>query len=198
MQNRRGFTIIELVVVMVIMAILLTLSVISINNSQANARNSQRNTDVEIIARGLEQRYKQGNDKVSVDSTKGSYPTVDEMRHILGATIMYMTPDTVQGGYPADALPGTVIKNFTPPGATSTDSFITPACTGIEFNCPVVDTAATGSTTSNSVTIGQYYYEPITRDNTICMFQTGDCVRYNLYWRTETDNVKHIIRSTHQ
>ena len=54
MNARRGFTIVEIVIVMVIMAILIGLAVLNISSTQANARDNKRKTDVENIARGLE------------------------------------------------------------------------------------------------------------------------------------------------
>ena len=50
MRKPRGFTIVELVVVMTIMAILLTLGVVCLNASQLNARNMKRDTDLDAIA----------------------------------------------------------------------------------------------------------------------------------------------------
>lgn len=196
MRHRRGFTIVELVVVMVIMAILLTLSVIGMSKSQANARDAQRNNAVDIIARGLENRYKQGNATITAPSTvaAGAYPDINEMKHILGTTVAMFTPNSVPGGYPTDALPGTSATSFTPPGATGFTGFIVPTCAG---TCSVDDTSAAGSSAGNGVTISQYYYEPIDADGDICN-APGQCVRFNLYWRTEVDNTTHIIRSKHQ
>lgn len=56
MYTRRGFTVVELVVVMVIMAILLAIGGLAIGSSRANARDAERTSDIEILARGLETR----------------------------------------------------------------------------------------------------------------------------------------------
>lgn len=197
MRLRRGFTIVELVIVMVIMAILLTLSVISISSSQANSRDNQRNTSAAIIARGLENRYKQGNKTVTTPSTvaAGSYPDINEMRHILGTTIAGWSPSVVSGGYPSEALPGTAAADFNPPGTTGFTGFTMPTCSGV---CATVDdTGTANSTAGNAVTTAQYYYEPIDADDKVCA-TPGTCVRFNLYWRTEVDNTVHTIRSKYQ
>lgn len=196
MRHRRGFTIVELVVVMVIMAILITLSTLGFSRSQANARDSQRNTSIDIIARGLENRYKQGNATITAPATvaPGAYPDINEMKHILGTTVASFTPSSVSGGYPADALPGTSVVNFTPPGTTGFTGFVIPTCAG---TCAVNDSAVIGSTAGNTVTPAKYYYEPINAKGNICNVP-GQCVRYNLYWETEVDNVNHIIRSKYQ
>lgn len=198
MQRRLGFTIVELVVVMVIMAILLTLATFNISGSQANARDNERNTDMAVVARGLETRYKEGNPDVTAPSyvAPGSYPDITEMAHILGASNASFTPTQIAGGYPSDALPGTVAANFSPPGAASTPyaGFVIASCAG---TCGAAnDSAVTGSTTGSAVTKAQYYYEPIDANGNIC--SGVPCVRYNLYWHTEVDNLSHILRSKHQ
>lgn len=197
MQRRLGFTIVELVVVMVIMAILLTLATFNISGSQANARDNERNTDIAIIARGLETRYKEGNPDITAPSyaSPGSYPDTTEMAHILGANNATFTPAQIVGGYPSDALPGTVAANFSPPGAASTPyaGFIIASCSG---TCSVADSSASGSAAGKAMTKAQYYYEPIDANGNICSGVA--CVRYNLYWHTEVDNLSHVLRSKHQ
>lgn len=198
MRRRSGFTIIELIVVMVIMAILLTLAGLSLSGSQANARDNQRNTDITIIARGLETRYKEGNPDITSPSyvAPGSYPDITEMSHILGASVSGFTPSQITGGYPGDALPGTAAANFSPPGAASTPyaGFVIASCSG---TCSAAnDSLASGSTAGSTKTKSQYYYEPIDASGNIC--SGVPCVRYNLYWHTEVDNLSHVLRSKHQ
>ena len=197
MRQWSGFTIIELVVVMVIMAILLTLAGFNISGSQANARDNERNVDASTIARGLETRYKEGNPSVTAPAyvSAGSYPDIREMAHIIGGSDSGFTPNQIAGGYSNEALPGTTVQNFSPPGAANTPyaGFVIASCAGA---CIANDSATTGSTTGKAVTKSQYYYEPIDANGNICTGTT--CVRYNLYWHTEVDNTSHIIRSKHQ
>lgn len=203
MRQRRGFTIIELVVVMVIMAILLTLAGFSINGAQANARDSQRNTDISIISRGLETRYKEGDAYANGPSgyvVAGSYPDINEMASIIGQTVTGFSPSQ-SGGYSNNALPGTAVEDFTPPGVGggAYAGFTIVTCSGSSTSVcttPANDSASTGSTWGNSVTKDKFYYEPIDANGNICRATT--CVRYNLYWRTEVDNQAHILRSKHQ
>lgn len=63
-----GFTVVELVVVMVIMAILLTLGVASYNSYQVNVRDSERLADINAIATGLEARYDKGNSSITLNA----------------------------------------------------------------------------------------------------------------------------------
>jgi prepilin-type N-terminal cleavage/methylation domain-containing protein len=62
MKHREGFTLIELLITVTIMVVLLALTVISLRSTQANARDEERKTDVNIIARHLEVFYDSGTD----------------------------------------------------------------------------------------------------------------------------------------
>lgn len=69
---RRGFTIVELVIVITIMGILLVLGVVNLRSTQANARDDERKTDIESLALQLESFYTSGNDD---STTFGRYPS---------------------------------------------------------------------------------------------------------------------------
>jgi len=73
-MNRRGFTIVELIITISIMAILLTLGTISLSDSQANARDSERKTDINTIALHLETFYISGTNSSTIltDCTGGN------------------------------------------------------------------------------------------------------------------------------
>jgi general secretion pathway protein G len=63
--RRHGFTIVELLVVIVVIAILAAITIVAFNGIQARARDSQRKSDVKVIAKALEMYY--------ID--KGNYPS---------------------------------------------------------------------------------------------------------------------------
>lgn len=71
MNRRDGFTIVELIIVIVIMAILLVLAVVNLGSSQVGARDDERTTDIANIARALEQFYTSGTDG---STSTGFYP----------------------------------------------------------------------------------------------------------------------------
>jgi len=71
-MKRRGFTIVELAVVITIMGILLVLGVVVLDTSQINARDSERKTDIESIAINLDTFYTSGTDG---STTIGRYPS---------------------------------------------------------------------------------------------------------------------------
>lgn len=95
---RRGFSIVELIIVITVMGILLVLGVVNMRNAQANARDENRKTDAETIAVQLENFYLSGTNSSTDVST---YPTTD-----LTTNVQVTLRD-------AD------MKNFTAPGATS-------------------------------------------------------------------------------
>ncbi len=72
--TKNAFTIVELIIVITIMAILITLGVVNLRGTQANARDNERKTDIETIAQHLETYYKGGTDSspANVDCTGGS------------------------------------------------------------------------------------------------------------------------------
>jgi prepilin-type N-terminal cleavage/methylation domain-containing protein len=193
MRRQRGFTIVELVVVLTIMAILLVLVTVGLNASQVNARDAKRKADIEAISRGLEVRYKQGNQKITsapgVNYSAGGYPGVLEYLHLLGwdLTNNNFVPAQVVGGYLTEALPGTSPSNFMSPGKNY----------GIDIYCFFCGVGPEDSARINSiVTTDKYIYEPLTATGGQCNGE--QCERYNLYYRTEADNVVHTVRSDHQ
>lgn len=71
-MNRRGFSVVELLIIIVVMGILLTLAVVNLRDSQKNGRDAERKADVESIALHLETFYTSGTD----GSTEiGRYPS---------------------------------------------------------------------------------------------------------------------------
>ena len=188
MYRRYGFTLVELMITITIMVILLTLTVVSLRSSQANARDEKRKTDIENIARGLENRYRDGNSRATASyALKGSYPSTNEILHAQGQSMPDFTPAQISQGYLTDLLPGTTKESFIPPGNSGA---FAPICTG---SC---QPAGTQSVIDAATTTNKYIYEPIDRSNNVCI--ATDCVRYNLYFRTETNNTVQTVRSKNQ
>lgn len=187
---------------MVIMAILLTLSVVAIGSVQRDARDRERQADVEQLARGLEQRYVQGNSVVlrtgidgnSADvntAVAGGYPSVLEALHITGwdLAVNNYHPTKIPNGYRVEALPGTTKDSFTAPGQTLYAAFNV-YC----FFCGVGP--ENQAYLSTLVTKDTYIYEPLTASGQQCNDEI--CARFNLYYRKEADSTYTVIRSKHQ
>ncbi len=188
MNRRAGFTLTELLITITIMVILTVLSVVILHSSQVSARDEERKTDVDNIARGLELRYTNGNSKVTGPSyvQKGSYPGTNEMLHAFGFDRSDFVPTVIPGGYLTTLMPETSPSNFTPPGGGAFDISCVWACLPAETQS-VIDAATTTS---------KYVYEPVDRNGNVCA--NGDCVRFNLYYRTEKDNVLRKVVSKRQ
>lgn len=73
-MKRAGFTAVELLVVIIIMAILLTLAVVNVRSTQVQARDNERIADVENIALALESFY-----TTEHDNFRNTYPGVIEL-----------------------------------------------------------------------------------------------------------------------
>lgn len=199
MQTRRGFTIVEMVVTLAIMAILLTLTVVSLDQSQVNARNAKRRADTQAIARGLEVRYKQGNPRASESSgmtNPGQYPGINEWSHVQGVDMgATWTPTIVSGGYQTDEYNGTTSSNFSPPTSGSGSVFKI-ICTGAGCTQPAGNitqiTTAMGSNNDN------YVYEPVDSSGNPC--SGSGCVAFNLYYHLEGDPAAtyQVINSEHK
>ena len=64
LKSKKGFTIVELLIVIVVIAILAAISIVAYNGIQQRARDSQRKSDVASITKALELYY----------ADKGKYP----------------------------------------------------------------------------------------------------------------------------
>lgn len=190
MKRQAGFTLIELLITITIMVVLVVLAVVSLRTTEANARDEKRKTDVENIARGLELRYINGNSKVTGPAyvQKGMYPGVQEILHASGQdrSSVGFVPGQVVGGYLTEMIADTSTSNFTPPGGGYFGLICLFAC----------QPAETQSVADAATTISTYIYEPIDAAGNICF--DGGCVRYNLYYRTEKDNLLHKVVSKNQ
>jgi prepilin-type N-terminal cleavage/methylation domain-containing protein len=107
MKSRSGFTIVEILIVIVIVAILATLSIVTYSKIQADARDSDRASKVSIIAGELEKYY----------SKNGEYPGCAAMTQA-GAVVV----QDVLVGMDASAL-------ITPSSSTGTTNSI--VCTAL-------------------------------------------------------------------
>lgn len=197
---KRGFTIVEVLITLVIMAILLTLGVVSLRGMQANARDKERQTDVETIARGLERRYNEGNPVAvhsnGVEHKPGRYPSIIEMWHAIGFAVGDFTPSS-PGQYLNKLMPGTSDAAFEPPTPAGWFDVICigSGCTGKTPESSAALNAHFGPSTGT--TTDKYVYEPIDADNDFCHV-TDECVRFNLYWYSEVDSAVRKVESKHQ
>ena len=165
---RRGFSIVELIIVITIMGILLVLGVVNMRSTQANARDEERTTDIETIALQLESYFQSGTDGWNVST--GSYPT----------TALVSSVQTT--------LRDADMKNFTAPGAASLAASFVSATNG----------GQTTSSVLPQPSISQYVYQPLQPDGTLCTGVMTDCRKFNLYYRSETSASVIMVTSKNQ
>lgn len=189
MKRSSGFTLIELLITISIMVILMTLAVVSIRSTQVNARDDERTTDIENLARGLERRYNEGNSRVIGWTSQGSYPGYNEFLHATGSSFWcspdpgYFSPCSVSGGYMTDFWPGTTKDAFTAPNGT--------------FNSVKTQSDVAGAVTKATLIAGgNYFYEPLTNTGATC--SSGGCTHYNLYYQRESDSTTQTKKSKNQ
>ena len=84
MDGRRGFTLIELIVVIAIIGILATISVIGFSRYQAETRDARRASSISVIAESLEKYYDANGEYPSCTAITATPPTIstDTLKNI--------------------------------------------------------------------------------------------------------------------
>lgn len=179
-----GFTIVELIVTISIMVILMTIITVRLISTQANARDEERASDTITIVKGLETYYQNGSPKAG--TPKGYYPGGQQVQTAAATSPPF-----------SEFLEGVSTSSYTAPKRDMTNSF------GVN---PSYASAPIGSNPDGSYSDAQarpllatfhYLYQPLKRDNSFCANYL-DCVKFNLYYISEADNVVHVIRSKNQ
>lgn len=175
-MNRRGFTVIEILVIIAVMGILLTLAVVNLRSSQINARDAERRADIESITTHLEVYYTSGTDNSSI---VGRYPSTAALT----------------------AGANSILSTFRD---ADRESFIAPETKDADddINEHIVETfqaATNNSSDPNSLepepTINTYIYQPLKNDGSICQYTSDECRSYNLYYMQESDSTVITIKS---
>ena len=166
-MNRRGFTVVEIIITVTVMGILLLLAVVNLSATQVRARDDTRKTSVASIATALEAYY---SIRPNTTAEIGRYP----------ATTQVDTPAEIQSSFP-DA---------------TTSSFIAPGASDITSSF-IMATNATQTTTgvTPQPTVSQYVYQPISGTGTLCTSSATNCRKFNLYYRLEGDNTVYRVES---
>ncbi len=168
---RRGFTIVELIITITIMAILMVLAVVNITGSQLSARDDKRLGDVQAIASNLESYYIGSSNT----GTAGSYPGTTDVSDASNAVIKTVLPDIDP-------------KSILAPGVTGTTKSLISATNNTQTTVGVAP----------QPTISQYVYQPLQSSGALCTAYAQGCRKFNIYYHTEADNAVHVVTSKNQ
>lgn len=174
MKYSRGFTLIELIIVMVVMAVLMALGVVGLNTTQKQARDKERSADIEIIQRSLEQYYERGDVSVSTP-TKGTYPSTTQFDGFISAGTQY------------EILPSLNQAALTPP---SKSVISLESSSGTTEASPV---AIVNPGITTKLNAGKYVYKPMTSTSEASC--SSSCSRYALLYKEEQSGTVKIILS---
>ena len=207
-MKRRGFTIVELTIIIVVMAILLALGMAGFRSSMISARNDMRRTNAEVLARGLESYYLKADNRYTTATRAGNrYPSLHDQMHAVGWSMPGYTPAQVDGGYKNDWLTGVperIVDNsrsmYWVPGNSLGGGGTTP---NMPDNSAAV-LADSGNTVDTIVYEAIMFYpaDGWGPDRFgMCLGADQNCTSYNIYYQTENftgPNTVHRIESKRQ
>lgn len=178
MKTNRGFTIVELIITITILAILMTLAVVNLRSTQVQARDAERKSDIGAMAKRLDALYKRGF-PAAAGSLRGSYPITSQM-----------ADDTTRKAIFKD-LPAGVMYDPAKDGTVS----IT-----VASNTNTGITSGSGAVTPFPSSSMPYVYQPIADNGSLCddLFNKV-CRKFNFYaWQENTPNTAYKIESQYR
>ena len=198
----RGFTLVELIITMVIMAILLGLGVASVSGLQAQARDKERAANVAAIARGLETRYKEGNPDISTTSpgwdSRGMYPGYNEFIYAVEGFDWCDDPTQSLIFQPCQQDDETYIASWLP--GTTPDVYYASENPDHTLDGPRLISlwlkTYPSTETTNLLNSDYYIYQALDANGNPC-YDSG-CVRFNIYYKEETTGNIITVKSRHQ
>ena len=182
----RGFSIVELAIVIVVIGILSSIGILRFSAMQVEARDTERRTKAENIARYLESMYSHSNGAPLVEA--GTYPRASAIANSCNADC---TADSTTDPWPINTAKleslfsndGFDIKNLQAPGATSNTFIVT----------------KTIGTPSSAFVGNNFVYQPLAVSSsggyTICNLRASECRAFNLYYRLESNSTVQTIMS---
>lgn len=199
-MNRRGFTVVEVTITIVVMAILAALVIAGLRQTSISSRNDKRKANAEILVRGLETYYGKADNRYSTTNRPNNrYPSSSDVLHAMGWEQDGYNPRQVTGGY-QDAFLNGVSKDLV--NRIRLMWFIN--------NTVVQPDNSTDVLNDTGVALDDIVYQPLAYtpqdfygsdriDN--CNVGTQVCTNFNVYYKQEnydgSTTVK-VIRSKHQ
>ena len=206
MSIRRGFTIVELMIVIVIMAILLVVGVVMFRGYQANTRDKERESDVMALAAYLESIYPI-EIKYAYDVIKpaGEYPALPDIKYEYDDSII-MRENFADVSSAIMSPPGVSNHNdrFAPDLPPATGVYIPSEGDRTSAYCNSSAKVCYVRPNAISPTKDQYIYAPGPSANELCTRDvngyevSGPCRRFTIYYRSEVDNTVKKVESKHK
>lgn len=131
MNNRRGFTIIEVLVVIVVLGIMTTLSAIGYVTLQKQSRDTQRMTSAVVVSESLEKYF--------LDN--GEYPSVPKVTDANVSTVKQLLKINNIDSFINPGLPGSTVNIWETGSATATNMITYSPNTDTDPNCQTGSTA---------------------------------------------------------
>jgi len=119
-QRQSGFTIVELLIVIVIIGILATLVIVTFSGVQQRARDSERKTDINAIAGQLEAVY----------AKEGTYPTLLQINNATWRSDNEFRLDAKAFADPSNPT-ATDLGGAATAGSSATYGYVPSGCTGV-------------------------------------------------------------------
>jgi prepilin-type N-terminal cleavage/methylation domain-containing protein len=170
-MRARGFTVVELIITIAIMGILLILTVVSVTETQKDARDNERKADVEAISLNFENFYT--NRKSDIAMSGSSYVG---MNH-LGETELLAT-----------VIPEVDPKSLRAPGVDSSSPISL---------IPATNTNQTVTGVLPQPTLTTYVYQAFTSAGALCYDPTtnAECRKFNIFYLLEKTNTVQKVES---
>lgn len=165
--SSKGFTIVELLIVIVVIGILAALVLNALSGAQAKARDAERASDIRVLASQLEVWYQ----------LNGYYPSNAKWIQNEGSGTYSQANAEA---WAQTNFPGIDVNALRSPGnASQTITQIV----NVSTQLPV------------SYDKDKYYYSPLNSGGTACSAVGTKCIGFNLYYGTETDQAEHTKAS---
>ncbi len=222
MKYIKGFTVVEMIIVITVIGILASISTVQMLRSQMIARDKERADDTKSISINLQDVYENGQIEGAIVAS-GDGTVTNEV------AMGYPSTSLLSSTYAADSQTNTIIQGIRIDARKS--PYIHSAATPPNFSLVSATTNAdlnNTNKTAGGVTLGKtndvYVYQPLDSNNALCQYATGlvstgsgtsattskagvasqhviaprlinNCVKFNIFYYSEGDDAVIKVQS---